>query len=270
MIKSIGVIGGLGRMGGFHVKRLEQEHPTIEVHTIDLDWDTTTRPCDAYVIATPSETHYEIAKELIQQNKHVLVEKPVAMTNRQANILYLLAKEHNVVFIGGHTERFNPVFRKELPLLYGERLKSFFRYSTKRGNPENLVFDLMIHDLEIYCYLHDLKESREIEIAEANVHPDGRIEVMLAKRDECFGTTFWAGYSQPKEQRKMFTDGACIDFLEADLEPTDSLQGLHSFFVEACSRGGAVDRALPAVVAVGLAEVIQHELFSYLQAHSPA
>jgi 6-phosphogluconate dehydrogenase (decarboxylating) len=107
------VIGGKGRMGGFHVKRLREEHPKVKVHICDIndDWADSV----AYIIATPSDTHYEIAKELIQAGKHVLVEKPVALHYHEAQILYRLAQEHDVVFMAGHTERFNPAFRKALP-----------------------------------------------------------------------------------------------------------------------------------------------------------
>lgn len=48
---------------------------------------------DAVVIATPVATHYRLAKEALLTNKHVLVEKPIALDIREARELADLAKE---------------------------------------------------------------------------------------------------------------------------------------------------------------------------------
>src|SRR5208282_558746 len=64
---------------------------------------------DALSIVTPTATHFELAKTLLQQGKHLLVEKPMTDNADQAAELVLLAQEKHCVLQVGHVERFNPV-----------------------------------------------------------------------------------------------------------------------------------------------------------------
>ena len=106
---------------------------------------------DALNIATPTTTHYEIAKQLLTAGKHVLVEKPITDNSAQAAELCELAKQKNLVLQVGHIERFNPVFTflqtvaTEPKFIECHRLSPFPARSTDIG----VVLDLMIHDLDI-------------------------------------------------------------------------------------------------------------------------
>jgi predicted dehydrogenase len=106
---------------------------------------------DALNIATPTTTHYEIAKQLLSAGKHVLVEKPITDNSAQAAELCELAKQKNLVLQVGHIERFNPVFQflqeaaTEPVFIECHRLSPFPARSTDIG----VVLDLMIHDLDI-------------------------------------------------------------------------------------------------------------------------
>src|SRR5208282_4359414 len=66
---------------------------------------------DALNIVTPTTTHFDIARQLLAQGKHVLVEKPMTDNSAQAAELIELAKKKNCVLQVGHVERFNPVFK---------------------------------------------------------------------------------------------------------------------------------------------------------------
>src|SRR6185295_14616865 len=59
--------------------------------------------------ATPTSGHYAITKACLQAGKHVLVEKPIAVTPSEAHELVQLAKERGCCLQVGHSERFNPV-----------------------------------------------------------------------------------------------------------------------------------------------------------------
>jgi predicted dehydrogenase len=106
---------------------------------------------DALNIVTPTVTHFEIAKKLLQQGKHVLVEKPMTDSSAQAAELCELAQKKNLVLQVGHVERFNPVFTflqevaTEPKFIECHRLSPFPARSTDIG----VVLDLMIHDLDV-------------------------------------------------------------------------------------------------------------------------
>jgi predicted dehydrogenase len=106
---------------------------------------------DALNIVTPTATHFDLAKTLLAQGKHVLVEKPMTDDTAQAAELIRLAQERNCVLQVGHVERFNPVFNyletvaTEPRFIECHRLSPFPARSTDIG----VVLDLMIHDLDV-------------------------------------------------------------------------------------------------------------------------
>jgi predicted dehydrogenase len=106
---------------------------------------------DALNIVTPTTTHFDIAKQLLAQGKHVLIEKPMTDDSAQAAELCELAQKKNLVLQVGHVERFNPVFTflqtvaTEPKFIECHRLSPFPARSTDIG----VVLDLMIHDLDV-------------------------------------------------------------------------------------------------------------------------
>jgi predicted dehydrogenase len=106
---------------------------------------------DALNIATPTTTHFEIAKPLLARGKHVFVEKPMTDNSAQAAELVQMAREKNCVLQVGHVERFNPVFKylqtaaSRPGFVECHRLSPYPARSTDIG----VVLDLMIHDLDI-------------------------------------------------------------------------------------------------------------------------
>ena len=106
---------------------------------------------DALNIVTPTVTHFELAKTLLAQGKHVLVEKPMTDDTAQAAELVQLAQKNNCVLQVGHVERFNPIFKyletaaPEPRFIECHRLSPYPARSTDIG----VVLDLMIHDLDV-------------------------------------------------------------------------------------------------------------------------
>jgi len=64
---------------------------------------------DAASVATPTRTHFEIARQLLKRGKHLLIEKPIAENTADASELAELAAQQRLVLQVGHVERFNPV-----------------------------------------------------------------------------------------------------------------------------------------------------------------
>jgi predicted dehydrogenase len=110
---------------------------------------------DAASVATPTNTHYEIAKELLACGKHLLVEKPIAEDIEHASELAELAARNQLVLQIGHVERFNPVLTALEARLSHPRFIEAHRLSPYPGRSTDIgvVLDLMIHDLEIILHL---------------------------------------------------------------------------------------------------------------------
>lgn len=110
---------------------------------------------DAASIATPTNTHFGIGRELLARGKHLLVEKPIADNTAHASELAELAAARGLVLQVGHVERFNPVLGALEKRLTNPRFIEAHRLSPypNRSTDIGVVLDLMIHDLEIILHL---------------------------------------------------------------------------------------------------------------------
>ena len=110
---------------------------------------------DAVSVATPTETHYKVARVFLERGKHVLVEKPITDSLREAEELVALARKNKCVLQVGHVERFNPVMRYLTDILREARFIEVHRLSPYPGRSTDIgvVLDLMIHDLDVVLSL---------------------------------------------------------------------------------------------------------------------
>lgn len=106
---------------------------------------------DAASIVVPTSLHYNVAKDFIRNNIHVLIEKPITKTLSEADELIEMAKERNLILQVGHIERFNSAVLAVEPhittpkFIECQRLGPFH----KRVQDVGVVLDLMIHDIDI-------------------------------------------------------------------------------------------------------------------------
>jgi len=110
---------------------------------------------DAASVATPTNTHYEVARRLLERGKHLLIEKPITQNSPDAGELSALAAQNHLVLQVGHVERFNPILSALERLLTHPRFIEAHRLSPypDRSIDIGVVLDLMIHDLEIILHL---------------------------------------------------------------------------------------------------------------------
>jgi predicted dehydrogenase len=110
---------------------------------------------DAVSLAVPTDHHHELGMRLLEAGLHLMVEKPIAITTKEAAALVALAAEKNVKLAVGHVERFNPALIAAAEYIEGaafvesERLAPF----NPRGTEVPVVLDLMIHDIDIVLSL---------------------------------------------------------------------------------------------------------------------
>jgi len=105
----------------------------------------------AAVVASNTDSHYAIAEELLQNNIHVFIEKPIAGEPAQARKLIDLARKKGLVLQIGHLERFSPPFRKAIPAIKAPFFIEARRTSvfTGRSVDIDVIHDVMIHDIDL-------------------------------------------------------------------------------------------------------------------------
>jgi predicted dehydrogenase len=123
---------------------------------------------DAVVIATPVPTHHELAKKALEAGKHVLVEKPPAMTAAEMDELVALASDRDLVLMPGHLLLYHPGVLKLKELIDAGELGDVLCVYGNRQNlgivrtNENALWSLGVHDLSVILYLLDEEPSDAI------------------------------------------------------------------------------------------------------------
>jgi len=112
---------------------------------------TTHSEVQAASVTVPTLHHLSAARTLIEAGVDVLIEKPLASTLAEADVLLGLAKKHQRVAQVGHLERFNPAVRATIPFITQPMFFEVHRLSvfSPRALDVDVVLDLMIHDLDI-------------------------------------------------------------------------------------------------------------------------
>jgi len=136
---------------------------------------------DAVSIAVPTEQHLAVALPFLEAGTSVLVEKPMARSLEEADAMIAAAAKSGAVLAVGHTERFNPAVDVARPMLTDPRFIEVHRLGTfpERSLDIDVVFDLMIHDLDVVLSL----VHSEVESIEAVGVPvlTGRVDIANAR-----------------------------------------------------------------------------------------
>jgi len=127
------------------------------------DWRELLDKVDVVSVATPTETHCEIACAFLEKGVHVLVEKPIALTLDEANRMIAAAESSGAKLMVGQLERFNPAMVALRPHVNNPLYFEIHRVSPfpNRSLDVDVVLDVMIHDLDAIQWLvgEDVKVS---------------------------------------------------------------------------------------------------------------
>ena len=142
------------------IKKHEQIHelyPDIEIEPFDAIIKNS--KIDAIVIATSVSSHYELAKAALENNKHVLIEKPIAYSEKNAQELIKLSKLKNKTLMVDHTYLYSGAVQEIKKLLDADLLGKILYIDSIRANlgkfqsDVNVLWDLAPHDISIINYL---------------------------------------------------------------------------------------------------------------------
>ena len=162
-----------------HVRR---EHKNVK--TFSTFEEVLEQPeVQAIVIATPSDTHFHLAKQSLKANKHVYVEKPLARDVKHAEELDALATERNLVLMVGHLLLYHPAVNclKELIAL-GElgdlRFVRSDRMNLNLGRRDwSVLWDLAPHDISMMSYILDCESVEVSRVGGWDTLGDGLVDV---------------------------------------------------------------------------------------------
>lgn len=248
---------GAGRMGRHHARNYFNLPQANLVAIVDTDEDRAGAMADEYQcdvltsidallekypnvkaasVSTPTITHEAIARELITNNVACLIEKPLAQSVEVAESIVKLAEEHNVLVQVGHSERFNPIVRALAGIDITPRFIEVDRVSpmTFRSTDVSVVFDIMIHDLDIILMLNPtaLTDVRATGVAVLGQHADVA-NARLEFDNGCVANVTASRLAMKTERKlRLFSEDAYISINYAAktgivIRKTDNAEALH-------------------------------------------
>jgi len=167
----IGVVG-VGHLGSQHARVLAEIEESELVGVYDIDRERAKAVGERYGVAAfssleellgeteavscavPTESHYEVAREVLRAGRHLFLEKPMARTVKEAEELLDLAVKGGLKFQIGHIERFNPAVLRAQEFIEDPKFVEAHRLApyNPRGTDVDVVLDLMIHDLDLLLH----------------------------------------------------------------------------------------------------------------------
>jgi predicted dehydrogenase len=188
---------------------------------------------DAVAIATPVSTHAPLGLAALKAGKHVLVEKPLAGTVREAEQMVRLAADLKLTLMVDHTFVYSSPVRLIKKLVESGELGEIYFIDSVRINlglfqhDVNVVWDLAPHDLSILDYL--LGRLPRSLAAIGTSHADNANEVEdVAYLNLDFGRGFLASFHvnwlSPVKVRHFIVGGSKKSIVYNDLEPAEKVK----------------------------------------------
>ena len=186
---------------------------------------------DAVIIATPPETHRDLAIEALERGKHVLVEKPLATSTADAQRMTDVAKACDRTLMVDHTFLFTGAVRRMKEYLDAGALGDVYYFDSTRINlglfqtHANVIWDLAPHDISIMVHLLGKPVSAVSAIGASHVsgHQEN-IAYLTLQFDGALLAHFHVNWLAPVKIRKTIIGGSSKMLVYDDMEPSEKLK----------------------------------------------
>ncbi|MCG8349352.1 MAG: Gfo/Idh/MocA family oxidoreductase [Chloroflexales bacterium] len=209
---------------------IQARYPTI--HTTTDYRELLKNPAiDAVVIATPVQSHFDLALQALRANKHVLVEKPLTATVEQSMILIEEAARRRLVLMVDHTFVYTDAVRTMRRLVEQGLLGNIYYYDSVRVNlglfqhDVNVLWDLAVHDLSIMEYVLGIQPSAIAATGVAHVagQPED-IAYLTCYFEQNVIAHFHVNWLAPVKVRRTLIGGDRQMIVYDDLEPSEKVK----------------------------------------------
>jgi predicted dehydrogenase len=186
---------------------------------------------DAIAVVTPVATHFQIGKAVLLAGKHLLLEKPLTATEREAEELNDLADRNQRTLMVDHTFVYTGAVRKMKEIVASGELGDLLYFDSVRinlglfQNDINVLWDLAPHDLSIMDYLIDRQPDGLSAIGSCHIEPGiENIAYLMMHFPGDFIAHFHFNWLAPVKIRRTMIAGSSKMVLYDDIEPTEKVR----------------------------------------------
>ncbi|MBI4550168.1 MAG: Gfo/Idh/MocA family oxidoreductase [Candidatus Omnitrophica bacterium] len=211
-------------------RRVQKLFPHIQTVT-DIGVVLSDEEVDAVIISTPAATHYELTKKALLAGKHVLVEKPLALSVEDAEELASLSQDAKKTLMVGHTFLYNPAVRKMKDCIDRGILGKIYYLQAARThlglirNDVSAVWDLAPHDISIFCYLLGREPLKVSAVGTGHLNPklEDLAFINLFFGDDVLGNIH-ISWVDSNKLRQVAVIGSKARVLFDDLNPLEKIR----------------------------------------------
>lgn len=131
---------------------------------VSVDDMINTENLDACLVCTPTKTHYQVSRKLMENGINIFVEKPLSYSSKECEEMIEIAKRNKIAMTCGYIERFNPAVQDVKKILseekYGELLMIEFHRENRMPlhiKDVGIIYDTAVHDIDTAIYLFGTK-----------------------------------------------------------------------------------------------------------------
>ena len=186
---------------------------------------------DAVCIATPIRTHFEIAKESLSNDKHILVEKPMACSIKEMEELIELSVKKKKVLMVGHTFLYAPAINRVKEIIQSGEIGNVYYISSSRLNlglfqrDINVVWDLAPHDISIANYLLDSMPVSVQTTAFSHIREGVEdVAFLVTEYPGGIAAHFHVSWLDPCKVRRLVVVGSKKMIVYDDLDPEEPIK----------------------------------------------
>jgi predicted dehydrogenase len=185
----------------------------------------------AVAVATPVSTHYELGMLALKAGKHLLMEKPLALSTKQCLALIREAKKRKLVLLVDHTLIYTGAVQKIRELIKKGTLGKIYYYDSVRVNfglfqdDVSVIWDLAVHDLSIMDYLLGKTPCMVSATGVKNIpgKPENIAYLTLYFKDKLISHTH-VNWLAPVKIRRTLIGGSRKMVVYDDLEPDEKIK----------------------------------------------
>lgn len=210
--------------------KFERQYPTVRFTTEvkDLLSDSS---IDLVVLATPTETHFPLAKAALLAGKHVFIEKPMARTTKECDALLSLAKRKKRMIFVDHTFVFAPAVEQMAAFVQSGKLGKLLYFDSARINlgliqkDINVLWDLAIHDLAILSTFTNLRDVTSVgAIGSSHFGAQEEVGHLHLRYRSGFTAHIHVNWLSPVKLRSAILAGTRAMITYDDTEPSEKIR----------------------------------------------
>jgi len=229
-LNGLGILGGVADLSQTNLQYVTDTYSSKVFTTLNYMELLEKEDIVGVIVATPPETHFDIALDCLKYNKHCLVEKPMTTTVDTAKQLIALAAKRNLILMVDHTFLYTGAVQKIKEIIDSGELGELYFYKSDRANLGllqkniNVAWDLITHDFYILDYLFNKSVVKIFAQGSKFIGNQEEVSQIILNLGSTAVAYIYASWLSPVKTRQITIVGSKKMIFYDDIEPVHKIK----------------------------------------------